>query len=78
MDTIVTIEYVPDQPEDVTDDPMGAQGVVGDAQSATHETADGSAGADVLAVAVLTAADMDYANGNTIKGEDLRRRYGLS
>ncbi|MDN4517179.1 hypothetical protein QYF68_04985 [Mycolicibacterium austroafricanum] len=26
----------------------------------------------------LAAADADYAAGNTISGEELRRRYGLS
>ena len=26
----------------------------------------------------LTAADADYASGNTVSGEELRRRHGLS
>lgn len=36
------------------------------------------AAADQRAIDELAAADADYAAGNTISGEELRRRYGLS
>lgn len=38
----------------------------------------GVADADQQAIDELAVADADYAAGNTISGEELRRRYGLS
>lgn len=53
-----------------------------DAADSTHDgpTADpgGAADADQQAIDELAAANADYAAGNTISGEELRRRYGLS
>ncbi len=52
-------------------------GAVADAQAGAGETSTESWTAETDLRNELSAADADFAAGNTISGEELRRRYGL-
>lgn len=78
---IVIIERVLEPPEKPTvDRPDDALGAVADATAGADQeaTGEGETVADLSAAAELAAADADYASGNTVTGEELRHRYGLS
>jgi hypothetical protein len=67
-----------DPPEEPAEErPDGA--VADTIASADHETTvEPQTETDLDVATELAGADADYASGNTISGEQLRRRYGLS
>jgi hypothetical protein len=60
------------------DVPAAELGAVADAMAGADKTSMDGWRAETDLWDELAVADADYAAGNTISGEDLRRRYGLS
>ncbi len=67
-----------DAADSTRDGPTADLGVVADAMANADEASLESWRAETDLWDELAIADADYAAGNTISGEELRRRYGLS
>jgi hypothetical protein len=63
-----------------TDEPAVDLGAVAEAIASADQAAidDWQTETDLWGTAELAAAHADYASGNTVSGEELRRHYGLS